>query len=349
MANFRSGKKKNRIGKIVINSLIAASLVVVLGGPIRELYSSILQNVSSFHTNFSGNTNSFFQNYFNSVKFSEGQSRQIQAYSKKLESCEYQLNISDRIAQRVQTADALLKIKREYFPQSVAARIIARSPSSWHQELIIDKGSLDKLQPGMVCITEKGVLGQIQEVRSHHSIVQLMSSSQIRFGALLPRSNIIGILFGDRNGYAQLKFVPIGSDVKKGDIIQTTGINPNGMERLFPVSYPVGKVIEVSKDDSNSEMFIRAKLFEDGSTMSDVLVLLPGGNKVAHDYKFEHLAPVSTEASSKAPVVSEIATIPEKEVPPISKPPIRKPIQKPVSTPTTAAEVVETKPQIPNQ
>jgi rod shape-determining protein MreC len=191
------------------------------------------------------------------------------------------LSETRRIARKVLAIDSLLQIKRNYFPESVAARIIARSPSSWHQEVIIDKGRSDNLRPGMVVVTEKGILGQIQDSKPDYAIVQLMSSSQIRFGAIVRRASVMGILFGDKGGYAQLKFIPIGSDIQKGDIVQTSGISPNGIEKFFPIDYPVGKVIEVSKDDNNSEMFIRVKLFEDGYKMTsrEVLVLMPWGNK----------------------------------------------------------------------
>jgi hypothetical protein len=93
---------------------------------------------------------------------------------------------------------------------------------------------------------------------------------------MIHRSKVLGVLFGDKQGYAQLKFVPIGSDVQKGDLVQTTDISPIGVERLFPMSYPVGTVMEVSNDGNNSELMIRVKLFEDSSQATDVLVLFPG-------------------------------------------------------------------------
>jgi rod shape-determining protein MreC len=344
LANPRSFKKKNRLDRVLINSLIVAGIVVLLSGPIRELYVLTLKMFASMNKSISTKTNFQVNKILNSSEVIQQQSAQIDTLTAQLADSERKLKTATITAQRVEITDALLKLKRSEFPKSVAASIIARSPSSWHQELIIDKGSSNGIKLGMVAVTDQGILGQVQEAKKNYSIIQLVSSSQIRFGAMVHRSGVIGILFGSKAGYAQLKFVPIGSDVQKGDIIQTTAISPSGVERLFPVSYPVGKVIEVNKDESNSEMLIKVKLFEDGSKLSDVLVLLPAGNKASA----WHLNPARLETllSQKIKQEAESKASIEGSVSQITSAPVQVTGTKPAENTSapTAAKTVSTKP-----
>ena len=289
--------------------------MIAVSGPIREIYIFSLKLFSSMNTAVSQKTNFQLEQITNASELIKEQKASIDELKQEIKTCHSELGQTRRIARKVLALDDLLKTKTNYFPASVGANIIARSPSSWHQEVIIDKGHNSGIQAGMVVVTEKGLLGQIQDVKANYSIVQLMSSLQIRFGVTVRRVGVMGILFGDRGGYAQLKFIPIGSDIKKGDIVQTSGISPSGIRRLFPIDYPVGQVMEVGKDGNNSEMFIKVKLFEDGYSLKSgaVLVLLPEGNKasLAALYKTPLETQALPEENAEAKPIIEVKPVVE--------------------------------------
>ncbi|MDX1917989.1 MAG: rod shape-determining protein MreC [Candidatus Caenarcaniphilales bacterium] len=179
------------------------------------------------------------------------------------------------IEQRLHDLENLLKLKTTHFAEAVPTSIVSRSPSSWHTELIIDKGSKAGIMEGQVAITGRGLLGQIQSVKPDYAILQLLSGAQVRFGAVDGRSQILGIIYGTKPGKALLKFVPIGSDVKPGDPIFTTSLSqsPERLDRLFPAGYPVGRVTRVRKHKNNAELVIEVQLYEDGSKAQELLVL----------------------------------------------------------------------------
>ncbi|MDJ0626002.1 MAG: rod shape-determining protein MreC [Candidatus Caenarcaniphilales bacterium] len=268
--------KRKRFLKLLLNTLIFAGVLFFFSGPITEIISNILKFTTATSQGIVENTSVNTQKVLSSYQLIENQNREIKYLKSRLRKAEYKLNSMKVLANKVAQLDQLLQLQTNRFPKSVSSKVIARSPSSWHKQLIIDKGSNSDFRPGMVVVTPKGILGQIQEVKPNYSIVQLISSSQVKFGASIERTDVLGIIQGDKSGYALLQFVPIGSDVKKGDVVYTTQINPVGVDKLYPFSYPVGKVVSLTRLRNNSEMFIKVKLFEDASTTSEVIVLIPG-------------------------------------------------------------------------
>lgn len=307
-------KKNNRLNKIIVNSIVLTAVLIFLSGPIREACVQILKFTSNFNQSVSGTISDGIERSVSTTKLAAKQKQELEALKAKIEKDKYQLSLLSTLANKVDALDRLLALKKERFPLSVAASVIARSPSSWHQQVLINKGSIAGLKQGMIVVTPIGILGQIQEVKPNYSVVQLVSSSQLKFGAEIQRTKVMGVLFGDKPGYAQLKFVPIGSDVQKGDLIQTTSSSPFAIPRFYPFAYPVGKVISVTRLSNNSEMFIRVKLFENASQAYDVLVLIPGGDKPSL-IPLPKPAPSSTLSSGEAvlpsspPIISSERTV----------------------------------------
>ena len=273
---MRPFQKKNSLGKFLVNFLILGAALFFLSGPAKELAIWLAKSFSSFNQTISENSGMQIDKLINLAELIEIQRDKINKLNTIVNKQEQELNSLKSTLVQINNIENILKIKQSAFPKAVACRIISRSPSSWQKEVIIDKGSDHGLKPSMVIVTSRGILGQIQEVKKNYSIVQLMTSSQVKFGAIIERSKIMGILFGDKAGYAQLKFIPIGSNVQKGDLVITSEVNPLGLERSFPSSYPVGRVVEVAHYENNAELFIKVKLFEDGLKSRHALVLLPG-------------------------------------------------------------------------
>ncbi len=273
---MRSFQKKNRLGKFFVNSLILGAALFFLSGPAKELAIFLTKSFANFNQVVSENSETQIGKLINFTELIQIQREKINKLNALVNKQEEELNSLKSTLVQTNNIEDILKLKQTVFPKAIACRIISRSPSSWQKEVIIDKGSNNGLKPSMVVVTSQGILGQIQEVKKNYSIVQLMTSSQVKFGAILERTKIMGILFGDKPGYAQFKFIPIGSNVQKGDLVITSEVNPLGIERLFPSSYPIGRVVEVAHYENNAELFIRVKLFEDGSKSYEALVLLPG-------------------------------------------------------------------------
>jgi len=269
------GKKKRPLKKVILVVFVLLVSLSLLARPTVDLTFYTVNFLNDFTQKFSQNLKTGIKKIINKDKLIDSQSLKIKELKKQLRYQKYQLQFFQANQNNYKKQYQIRKLKSEKFPRSIEAEVISRSPNLWNQEIIINKGKIEKIKPGNVAITTKGVVGQVSKVHKNFSIVELVSSRRVKFGASVKRTGVLGVIFGDRPGYANLKFVPIGSDIKTGDLIETTRTNPGKIDNLFPIFYPVGTVTKVQKDSNSSELKIEVKLSEDGSDLTNLLVVKP--------------------------------------------------------------------------
>lgn len=271
---FLTNNKKYPISKIITYILITVLIFGLLSIPLKNFYTRSLNLIITSYINTHQTVSHFIDNHFYQKKIIEQQRQYIDKLEQKVDHLTIQNKLLHSNFSHNQHLRKLLNLKKETLPRSVVANVILRSPNTWFRELTIDKGSNHGIKIGSVVVGEKGILGQIQSVHKNHSIVKLLSSKQIRFGAEVQRSSVAGIIVPtDQINKAYLKFVPIGSDIKVGDIMQTKNIQIKNLSSIFPPHYPIGKVISVNQDTDNSELIVLIDLFENASTINQVLIL----------------------------------------------------------------------------
>lgn len=181
-----------------------------------------------------------------------------------------------KISSQIKKVDDLkkqLKYKKKFSFKTVAAKIIGRSPEAWHKQIILDKGSSDGVQVGRAVLSEKAVLGQVVKTSSNSSIVQLVFDRSFKMGAKAPRSRLYGVLSGGYPGPAFLDFIPVGSDIKVGDKVVSSGINLDKKDMTYPENYPIGEVVDVLINPDALDLIVKVRLFEDLTQLREVFVL----------------------------------------------------------------------------
>ncbi len=170
----------------------------------------------------------------------------------------------------------LIDLKKYISYNTVSASVIGRSSDSWHKQIIINKGSKDKLLVGDSVLSTRGIVGQVVETGKASSVIQLVSDPSYRLGCKIVERNVLGILTGKTNSTGILEFVPIGTDVMVGDSVVTSGISSTDLKPSYPQGHPVGKVINISKKkNKSSDLYIEVKLSENLNSINDVLVFSP--------------------------------------------------------------------------
>lgn len=145
--------------------------------------------------------------------------------------------------------------------QKVTANVITRSPDTWQDMLIVDKGSSDGVEGNMAVMSQKGLIGRVMEVNAHSSKIQLLTSdnkSSNHFPVKISSSK--GNSFGVLNSYNIKEQQLIASeitgeqDLKEGDVVQTSGLGGNS-----PADLPIGTVVKVKPDSYglNREVYIK--------------------------------------------------------------------------------------------
>jgi rod shape-determining protein MreC len=200
-------------------------------------------------------------------------SNRIHALERKLAQDELELT---RLKQQNRDANRLrdlLNLKQKSQRDTVAAEVVARNPDNWFEQVVIDKGTADKVTKLSAVISVSGVVGQVVSCSEHASVVRLLTDPEQKLGVLMPRLGLTGLLVGNYQNTAHIDFVPVGTNVDVGDKVVSLG-----KAGVFPDNHPVGTVAAVRRDANGASMQIDVKLSDNLFDLSQVLVLPPLAN-----------------------------------------------------------------------
>jgi len=125
------------------------------------------------------------------------------------------------------------------------APIIGRSADHWWQQITLGIGSNQGVEPGDVVTGIGGLVGRVERVTPHTSVVLLISDPNVRVGVVISRNRNMGFIRGQGNDQAVMEFFEKLPDVKVGDSVITSPAS-----RLFPPGIPVGEVTAIDLQES---------------------------------------------------------------------------------------------------
>ncbi|HIY57340.1 MAG TPA: rod shape-determining protein MreC [Candidatus Tetragenococcus pullicola] len=134
--------------------------------------------------------------------------------------------------------------------EKTTANVITRSPDTWQDMLVIDKGTKDGIEVNMSVMSRNGLVGRIIEANAASSKVELLTSTNQTSNHFPVRiTTEKGDAFGVLKGYDEKREALIieqltgKTDIKEGNVVQTSGLGGNS-----PADLMVGKVIETQTD-----------------------------------------------------------------------------------------------------
>lgn len=165
-----------------------------------------------------------------------------------------QVKVRDQtLAKENKQLKAELKLKNSLTDYStVSAAVMSRTPSSWQQQLVINKGQTSGIKKNMPVLSGGGLIGRVAEVNKTNSKVELLSDtseSSNRFSIVIDGTDgksVNGIITGynARTNELIMGQVTSTAKIKKGAKVVT-----NGMGGVTPKGLYVGKVSRIGKDD----------------------------------------------------------------------------------------------------
>ncbi|MGQ9748143.1 MAG: rod shape-determining protein MreC [Candidatus Caldatribacteriaceae bacterium] len=132
------------------------------------------------------------------------------------------------------------QVREEIGFEVIPAQVIGRDPYDWLGKAIIDRGKNDGIEKNMVVVTYQGMVGRVEIVYDSYSVVRLLLSPSLAVGILVQRTRDLGVAVGDGNGLCIIKYLYRHSELRKGDLVVTSGLGPR-----TPRGIVVGKIIEV--------------------------------------------------------------------------------------------------------
>ena len=159
--------------------------------------------------------------------------------------------------------------------RAVAARVIARVPSQFEQQIVVSAGKNDGIAKHDAVVTADGLVGEVTKVASNVAQVTLLTDETSAVSAIDIRTNAAGIAQHGRSG-SSLTLDRVTKDqlVNRGDVVVTSGFRSGDLSSLYPRGIPIGVVTSVGQVDTDLYKQIQVDSFVDFSKLEAVIVLV---------------------------------------------------------------------------
>ncbi len=149
----------------------------------------------------------------------------------------------------------LLQIRQQQFPAGIIAPITGVARNPFTQKIILGIGANKGLESGSPVLSQEGLVGQVTTVNLFSSEVSLITNKNVVVPLLLARTGLRTLAFGNgEQGTLSLPYVPVGTDIRAGDVLVTSGI-----DGLYPEGLSVATVLSVQRDPVSAFAQIRCQ------------------------------------------------------------------------------------------
>jgi len=162
----------------------------------------------------------------------------------------------------------------------VTGRVIARSPTVWFADVMIDVGSGDGVEVDDPVVNGDGLVGTVAAVTGGSAQVTLIADHSSAISAKIVPSGIQGLMkpaVGDPDDLI-LDFLDSEKRVGKGQSVVTSGWRAQGIESGYPPNLPIGEVVEASLLEQEAQQQVHIRPFADLRNL-DVVQVLTGGSR----------------------------------------------------------------------
>jgi rod shape-determining protein MreC len=166
----------------------------------------------------------------------------------------------------------LLDLRAQVAGPAKAVQVLYDTSDPYTQRVVVDRGLMAGIAPGSAVIDTAGVVGQVTRVYPLVSEVTLLTDRAQSIPVMNARTGSRYVAHGDPQtlgGSLDLKFVPAGADMQKGDLLTTSGI-----DGVYPAGLHVGRIARIDRrvDSSFARVHAEPMATERGRHL---LVLLP--------------------------------------------------------------------------
>ena len=157
----------------------------------------------------------------------------------------------------------------------VPARVIGRSPSNWWSTVVIDKGSLDRVQEEMAVVTPDGLVGKVVNLNGHSAIVLLVSDENCKVAGTVEGTKEQGIVRVEVRGQRTsnnlqptmtLNFLSRFAPLRAGQKVLTSGAGS-----IYPPGILIGHIVEFKSRELDGQAVIEPSV--DIAALADVFII----------------------------------------------------------------------------
>ncbi|AAW84868.1 rod shape-determining protein MreC [Aliivibrio fischeri] len=157
--------------------------------------------------------------------------------------------------------------------KKMVTEVMAVDSAPYTHQVMIDKGAADGVYEGQPVISDKGIVGQINNVGAHNSRVLLLTDANNAIPVQAVRNDIRVIASGKGHlDTMQLEHIPTNTDLKVGDLLVTSGLG-----LVYPEGYPVGYISKIDNDNKRPFASIDIETTVEFDKLRYLLLVWPTG------------------------------------------------------------------------
>jgi rod shape-determining protein MreC len=162
--------------------------------------------------------------------------------------------------------------------ETVTARVIAQSPTTWYSTIQVDKGSRDGVEVDQPVVAGGGLAGKVTDVTGGTATVTLITDADSAVSAQLPKTGTRGVVKPQvgRPDDLLLDFLDADDEIEEGTTVVTSGSTSTRLESLFPRGIPIGEVSRVDPDERELYQRVHVDPYADLERIDYVQVLVGG-------------------------------------------------------------------------
>lgn len=276
---------KNKLAVTIV--VLSVSFLILIGLSVkREKTTAVESGVGSALNLIQGgiyslgkNTQETLSSIFNFSNIKK-ENEELREKNNELERKILDYNSLLKENQRLREALNFTDQRSEY--NYIGCNIIGKSGGNFLDGFIVDKGTKDNIKKGMVVITSRGLVGQVTKTASNWSLVHSISNENIAVSGIVESTNETGIVKGyvdaENTLLAKLYLLPQDSQIKKGDVILTSGYG-----NFYPKGIRIGEVIDIEEDKGKIMKNAIIKPYVDFNKLEELLIVMP---KEIRDIKY---------------------------------------------------------------
>jgi rod shape-determining protein MreC len=139
----------------------------------------------------------------------------------------------------------------------VRARVIAKDPNLWFDQVTIDQGTGSGIQRNQAVVNGQGLVGRVTEVTGSTAIVTLITNHTTQIGGKISISGVQGLVGVEAGHPTDLVLGSLSSkdEISRGQIVVTSGTTSK-VDRFpspYPRDIPIGRVTRVDDLGTDDE------------------------------------------------------------------------------------------------
>ena len=262
--------KKSSIIGIIITIIILIILVAVTNNNsihIQGIASKIvmpIQNGLTYLKNKVTGNDYFFVNIDNL----KAENEELKNANKELEQKVRELEILKAENEMLKEYANLTEKYSEY--TTVPAYVINKNVSNFSENIVINVGSKDGIEPNMCVISEKGLVGYVASTTDTTAKVQTIidTSTNVSASVTTTRDSIVCKGMLDSDTTLKATYIPIDATLAIGDNVETSG-----MGGIYPRGITIGTIKEIVNTKNIADRYAIVETAVDFSKIETVLVI----------------------------------------------------------------------------